>query len=372
MADHQDRPAVTEIEISLFGRGFGEAMVLHLGDGRWMIIDSLVEETDEPVALRYLRDIGVNAEEAVELIVASHWHDDHVEGLAQVYAECPGALMVLPGAMNSHEMDALRAEAGRYTTERVSSGVRELNEIARVRSIDHRPEFRFGKINTRLLRIESGESSHGCVVEVEAISPSDADVAAFLREVARRPPPSSEQRWVMPFDENDVSIALWLSVGGHRMLLGADLKRHRDEQRGWGAVLRSPAPVNGQAGVYKVAHHGAINAHHDQIWSTLLMETPIAALTTWNRGHKLPRPNDVTRILELTSRSYITSGLGRRSRARPKMVENKVRERGAEIRGAGSRAGQIRLRLDLVRAAAEWQVMLFDGAMLLQQLRLAD
>jgi hypothetical protein len=357
-------PAAGEIEISLFGRGFGEAIVAHLGDGRWMLVDSLVEENDEPVALRYLAEIGVDPSHVV-LIVATHWHDDHVAGLAQVYAACPEALMVLPAALRSSEMDAFRGEARLYGTGRVSSGVGELDEISLLQMTEHRRSFRLGKINARLLSLEPRTHEH--TVEVEAVSPSDADVVASLREVAGRRPGAGSERWVMPFEANDISVAIWLSVGPHRVLLGADLERHADPQRGWGAVLSSPVRLAGRAGLYKVAHHGAENAHHDEVWSTLLGEAPIATLSTWNRGAKLPRSGDVARILALTPEAYITSNLSRSPRSRPKMVERKVHERGALIRAAPKRAGQVRLRFDLVAPDASWRVELIDGAM-----RLAD
>ena len=192
------------------------------------------------------------------------------------YAACPAALLVLPAAMQTSEMDAFRAEASLYSAGPVSTGVRELNEIARLQVSERRRAFRLGKINTRLLHIDRDATSHSHTVEIEAVSPCDADVAAFLREVASRRPSSAKERWSMPFDENDVSVALWLSAGTHRVLLGADLKRHQDEQRGWGAVLGSPVRLNGQAGVFKVAHHGAVNAQHSGVWSTLLDEERIA------------------------------------------------------------------------------------------------
>ncbi len=172
-----DHPAASEIEISLFGRGFGEALALHLGDGRWVLVDSLIEESAEPVALRYLREIGADAGQAVELIVASHWHDDHVNGIARVYAACPAALFVLPAALQTSEMDAFRAQAGHYGAGPVSTGVRELNEIASLQCSERRRAFRLGKINTRLLNIDCDATSHGQAVEIEAVSPCDADVA---------------------------------------------------------------------------------------------------------------------------------------------------------------------------------------------------
>ena len=81
-------PSAEQLEISVFGPGYGECIVVHLGHGDWLINDSCVDSTGEPVALYYLRRIGVRVEDQVKLIVASHWHDDHVRGLREIVARC--------------------------------------------------------------------------------------------------------------------------------------------------------------------------------------------------------------------------------------------------------------------------------------------
>ena len=79
-------PGSHEIEVSVFGPGFGESIVVHLGSGRWMIVDScLARSTKEPAALDYLQEIGVDVSANVRFVVSTHWHDDHIRGLAKVY-----------------------------------------------------------------------------------------------------------------------------------------------------------------------------------------------------------------------------------------------------------------------------------------------
>jgi glyoxylase-like metal-dependent hydrolase (beta-lactamase superfamily II) len=76
-------PGSDQVEINLFGPGFGECILLHVGSNRWIVIDSRIRrESTNPVALEYLSAIGVDAAAAVQLIVATHWHDDHVRGLS--------------------------------------------------------------------------------------------------------------------------------------------------------------------------------------------------------------------------------------------------------------------------------------------------
>ena len=34
-----EAPAAGELEVSLFGPGFGEALALHIGAGKWILVD---------------------------------------------------------------------------------------------------------------------------------------------------------------------------------------------------------------------------------------------------------------------------------------------------------------------------------------------
>lgn len=83
-------PGDDEFELTLFGPGYGESLVLHVGGGSWVLIDSC-GRTDGPVALDYLRSIDVDPPEAVRMIAATHWHDDHIRGLAELVRVCAKA-----------------------------------------------------------------------------------------------------------------------------------------------------------------------------------------------------------------------------------------------------------------------------------------
>src|SRR6266568_2380652 len=105
MSDDDQAPKRDEIELSVFGPGFGECLLLHLGHGEWLLVDSCVDQRRrEQPALAYLNRIGVDSEQAVKVIVTTHWHDDHIRGMAEVVSTCAAARFVCPAALRQTEM----------------------------------------------------------------------------------------------------------------------------------------------------------------------------------------------------------------------------------------------------------------------------
>lgn len=82
-----DSPGRDLIEVSIFGPGKGESVLVHLGQNQWIIVDSCIApRTREIPALEYLDQIGVDASTQVRLIVATHAHDDHfAEGYSRKF-----------------------------------------------------------------------------------------------------------------------------------------------------------------------------------------------------------------------------------------------------------------------------------------------
>lgn len=360
-------PTKTELEVSIFGRGFGECICVHVGDNNWIIVDSLLDEDGIPPVLKYLESLKVDIAASVNLLVATHWHDDHAAGLHIVYEKATSALLSLPAALNDDEMIAYCERVSEGGSEKISSGVQELADIATTQSETSRRAFRLAKANQTLLRIHGDKISHALDVQVESLSPSDLDSQTFIKRLAVIPPLLPGAR-AEPFERNDISVALWISVGDHKILLGADLENVPNPQRGWQAVLSSPALPSGKAAVVKIPHHGSDNAHSDQIWAQIIQSNPLASLTTWNRGRKLPKESDVARILSLTDTVFATSALERRSQVQLAAVRKTLKESGTTMYSRPKVSGHVRFRLELQAQNPAWTHQLFDGARHLREL----
>ena len=97
--DYGDGPDLDQLQITLFGPGYGEAIVVHLGSDRWMLVDScMAPGASIPASADYLKQIGV-APSAVKALVAFHRHDDHVKGNVTAGELYQGADFFVPAVL---------------------------------------------------------------------------------------------------------------------------------------------------------------------------------------------------------------------------------------------------------------------------------
>src|SRR3954452_16799293 len=105
-------PEANELEISMFSRGYGESIVIHVGNGQWIVVDSLITKDRIPVALDYLSSIGDEPPISVCAILLTHWHDDHVKGAGEIVRSCRQACVAMPGALVTDEFKRFMKAAG--------------------------------------------------------------------------------------------------------------------------------------------------------------------------------------------------------------------------------------------------------------------
>lgn len=302
--DVGDAPRADEIEVTVMGPGHGEAVVVHLGDGRWMVVDSCVDSEDEnrqPAPLLYLTALGVNPRDAVKLIVASHWDDDHIQGLGRLVEECPNAIFVCPASLTKREF-------GRYV-ERLSTGTRttqgaNVSEFRKVLDL-------LADRGQTMLRAVPGRQVLTAPL-VRTWSPSDYEQDLFLAFVAQDTPGHAQgHRKAVPGSPNLTSIVITIEWPEARVLLGGDMESHNDSRRGWAAVVNEATRLGAQKGdLVKIPHHGSHTGHHNSMWADMLIEKPIAVIAPYGRGRldtRPPKSSDVRRIRSLSSNLYQTA-----------------------------------------------------------------
>ena len=361
-------PDPDQIEVSLIGPGYGESVVVHLGDGEWVVVDSCVEKDEEGFiqssAIAYLRKIGVDPARQVSRVVATHWHDDHIAGLSEVVRCCTSAEFCCAAAFREEEFHMF---AFVYADSELSRSTRATSEMAKILELlekrNKQPKF----LSSDKLVLGKDDN-----VKIFALSPSDERVKNFLALLASKiPAETSPRKKIYDMKPNEASVVLLICLGGDAILLGADLEE--TSRRGWSTIVRDSEVARGKkASVYKVAHHGSKTAECREVWDKMLQPVPFAILAPLVLGgNSLPSERDVKRILSRTPKAYSSARLGsnKRTRGRNPSVKRTVRESEWGIYPAHPKQGHLRLRRRVGERPTDWSIDLYGNAVRLEHIR---
>ena len=363
--DWANPPQHDEFEISIFGPGRGESIVLHLGNNEWAVVDSCVPRgTSEPAALTYLRSLGVDVARQLRFVLATHWHDDHIRGLSRLLEEAPAASFACSTALQRPEFLQVVGQGGDPVNP--SAGVREMAlvlEHLAARASSVKPNQR----TTPMYAIESRtlltlqDSGRPFPLRILALSPSDTTVEVALREIAQLIQKPGAALLDLPSQSpNHASVVVWVEAGDRRALLGADLEQHANSERGWFAVLNAHSdPVRGT--IFKVPHHGSVNADCPDVWSKVLERDVVALLAPYNGGQWLPKQADRERIARRTKNAFCTASQPLRPPRRSNFVEKLIKQSVRSRRAVVGQPGQVRVRCSTNNSGSA-AIKLFNGA----------
>ena len=330
-------PGPGDFEVTVFGPGYGESIILHVGNGAWVVVDSCLDAHGQPQALQYLKSIGVDPSTTVRLIVATHWHDDHVRGLAQMVETCREAAFCCAAALCRKEfLSLVRAIQGHHFSA-VGSGLRQIHAVfSHLDSAGKKPIHAIA--NRVVFRRET--------CRIWSLSPGDDVFQRFLEGVEETIPGQGNTKGrIKSLSPNEAAVALWVDVEDFALLLGADLDRP-----GWVTVVCDSERPAGRASVFKVPHHGSQDSAEPAVWKRMLESDPLAILTPWRLGGRaLPTPEDVKRILAHTPNGYVTSDglLSARTRYNNRAVDRTLRGSETRLRRVAPDVGAVRLRRSL-------------------------
>jgi hypothetical protein len=353
MINYGSAPTSDEIEIIVFGPGYGEAIAVHVGAGHWILIDSCIDPyTKFPASHTYLQRIGIQPNQ-VKTIVASHWHDDHIRGISDLAGYYPDAEFMISSALNNREAAAFLSAHNGIAAPGLSRGANELYKVMTQRD----------KIFHVMQRSSIMEvNANGKNVKVAALSPVPAAFSQSIAHFAQylpRQTGGSPVNHAPELKPNLEAIAIHIDFDGDAALFGSDLEEH--ESFGWTALIIDQwCNSKPSSSAYKIAHHGSHSGEHQQIWTTLLTENPIVCMTPFSQGRvKLPTDHDKNRIRGKTPNAYISSGATKR----PNMDSTDLKRLGDicnKLTRVNSGFGAIRLRK--TKNNKFWTTELFGNA----------
>jgi beta-lactamase superfamily II metal-dependent hydrolase len=339
-------PHPDQIEVSLFGPGKGESICVHLGRGKWMIVDSCIDKsTGKPIALTYLTEIGVNYSEDVVLIVISHWHDDHIKGINSIVEVCPNARVALSGALLKEEFITLTrllytSQTDQHTA--YSSGVCEMAAV--IESLVKRKSTKSLLWAPHQCQSDS-RIYYSDEIEVWSLSPSNAAILQSQVDFKIEITSQEQRRRYVPVSSNLNAIVLWIITPIGNILLGADLEVQEGKKRdtGWQAVVDSTTKPLGKAKLFKVPHHGSITGHHPDVCKFMLGENVISILTQYATSN-LPRDEDIERLLSFSESVFQTTQVSKKIPKRNKVVDSLAKSVAKNRKVITANMGHIQVR----------------------------
>ncbi|MFD3447054.1 hypothetical protein ACFDTO_20850 [Microbacteriaceae bacterium 4G12] len=358
-------PDVDELEVSIFGPGRGESILVHVGDGRWITIDSCINRRDgTSPALEYLARLGVAVETQVVLVIATHAHDDHTAGISRIYAAAAAARLVTSAAFTSTEFFASVAadeDIEAQLNQSVRSEFRAVLDEARARAgRGERPIIR-ASARKDLLPADDMAWPNGPSLRVLALSPSETAVDRSHVAVASGAARVGERRRLSAPDPNEYSVAVWIDVGDVSLLFGGDLLTG-PTGCGWLAIADEHHPEN-TASVFKVPHHGSENAHLEETWNDLVDTEAVSLLTPFRMGSRsIPRDEDVDRIVSRSGQTYITAKTQQPAASRDvKIARVALPSFAKNVREVDGLPGHVQARL--AKGSGKWEIGLGEPAL---------
>jgi hypothetical protein len=163
------------------------------------------------VAIEYLMSLGTNALDGVRLVVATHWHDDHIGGLSDILGLAPKAKFCCSMALKSEEFMTLVSLVPEGTQGR--SGVEEFASILKQLEAKGQLAPIFAVENKSVLYLTGPKRS--LPIRLTTLSPSDPTILLALKEISNLVPKEGEpQRRIINRSPNHASVVLWLEAAG--------------------------------------------------------------------------------------------------------------------------------------------------------------
>ena len=343
--DTNHKEVTTQREVTILGPGIGECIVIHLGKGKWFIVDSFIDKQSKmPAAIEYLKSKNIPLEN-VTGIIATHWHCDHIKGLDEIIENCPNATFFFSAALCTLEAEIYF----KVMKEEASLGSRSFSETMNriLLSMETKDRsVRAIKVKEHTLLFQDRETQ----TQLIALSPSEEAVDDAISKMAIPKPNERRKKLGISGTPNLNAVVLYLQFGAEcAVILGSDLEVTENSATGWNGILTSRITEQlglAPASLFKVPHHGSANGFHPGIWSDLLKEKPIAMATCYSAS-KLPKEEEINRILSLSEEFYLTSSPKFHSPKKHRgMIDKQINAHTKNRRAVRGKHGRVTAQID--------------------------
>jgi hypothetical protein len=302
----------------------------------------------------------VNTNKDVILIVCTHWDDDHILGISQLLENC--ATSDFSFAKANDKVKFLRMVSLDYLKilkDATSSSTKEFNKCIEIIE-DRKSKLKLSYPD----RILATVSVNDFVNQVISLSPSDTAIQQFDLEISNLITEYGQSnRHIVQLSPNFNSVALFVKLGSHRAILGADLEVSATNSKiGWDDILNNSQSVDKKAAFFKIPHHGSQNAYHEKLWDDMLSNSTKSGLTPWNRGQKLPTLKMQEIYKNKSDELFITSNFSKGNpKKRDKATLKMMRDLNIELEEVPYKHGIIRARVNMANDT-NWQIEIFGTA----------
>lgn len=314
-AEYLDKPKNNEVEITLFGHGYGESIVVYVPEVGWGIIDSfqatIEKETIIP-PLEYLKELLSPDYPKLAFVLLTHPHEDHYLGFDNILSDYPGGIEKIcwyqgdgTRELKNYWIQQKIANNGALPSyskiyiaikEAVKRGVseRRLSELTEI-------------IDKRNIQIDN----YGLTdISIKALSPGSSSIRKYVELLQKAIP--EEGKPVFRLDDrghNLLSVSLLITLGDLKILLGSDVENSQGKDTGWIEILlNTRADLSVQ--LVKVSHHGSINGYHKEAWDMHCSKAkPIAIISPYNKASSPLPDTEVTNVLKKICHRVGVSGV---------------------------------------------------------------
>lgn len=350
---------IAEINLLGTGGGYGESLVIHIGNNEWVIIDSCQDPTSgKSIPLTFLASRGVDLTN-VKLIVCTHWHDDHIRGIAEILENSPNAVFSFARANDLKKfLQLVSIDLEKLKKITSNSSTIEFNRCLEIISL-RKSTIKNSEVD-KLLYSTILETSK---IEIFSLSPSELSNQIFDKEISSLIEGySALNKRLISQSPNERSVVLLLKLGNHNILLGADLQVGNNPKLGWLDIANNSqvVKVSEKSKYFKIPHHGSENGHNADVWTKLLINKPIATLTPWNKKGKLPKKEMLDKYIQLTKELYITSStsVGTKPKNRDVQTAKIIRQFNSSIQEIKFQFGVISSTINILNENSAWDTSL--------------